>query len=130
MSGQVIFAMTTAQSAVLQKLLEGNRSFTDAERIAFYALARRGLTRGSPEIDTNPPRLTAGGYYAAHLAKALELPVADVPAGTYGPNGIERRQGDRRRAVTPGSAAAAWSGLERRPEREAEQLEPQAITAK
>lgn len=101
MSGQVVFALTAQQASVLRKLNGGRGDFTDAERIAFYALARRGLVRGSPDEQASPVRLTRAGTHAASLAVELELATAEPPAGTFG-RGIERRQGDRRGGrVTP-----------------------------
>lgn len=102
MSGQVVFALTAQQASVLRKLNGGRGDFTDAERIAFYALARRGLVRGSPdELQASPAWLTHTGHYAAFLVVELQLATAEPPAGTFG-RGIERRQGDRRGGrVTP-----------------------------
>lgn len=72
MAGTVIFALTEQQAVVLLKLSSGDvRDFTEPERSAFYALARRGLVRGSP--DEGDAHLTHAGMIAALLAAALPL---------------------------------------------------------
>lgn len=96
MSGHVVFALTVQQVAVLRKLHVRRRDFTGAESIAFYALARRGLVRGSPDEPASPARLTHVGEHAAALAAGLELATVEPPPGTFGPGGAERRQADRR----------------------------------
>lgn len=74
MAGTVVFALTEQQAAALLKLSSGSngRDFTESERVAFFALARRGLVRGSP--GAGDARLTRRGMIASLLA--AELPEA------------------------------------------------------
>jgi hypothetical protein len=73
MPGAVVFALTARQAAVLRKLSAGSLALTESERVAFCALARRGLVRGS--LDERSARLTHAGMIASLLA--AELPGAD-----------------------------------------------------
>jgi len=70
MTGTVVFALTEQQASCLRKLSSGHvGGFTDPERVAFFALARRGLVRGSP--DAGDARLTRRGMIASLLAAEL-----------------------------------------------------------
>lgn len=71
MAGTVVFALSAQQAAVLVKLASGSNGsdFSDAERVGYFALARRGLARGSPTA--GDARLTRRGMIASLLAAEL-----------------------------------------------------------
>lgn len=75
MSGTVVFALTAQQAAVLRALSTGGLALAESERVAFSALARRGLVRGS--VEDGSARLTRAGMIAALLAAELQGAGAD-----------------------------------------------------